>query len=172
MASVPVWPPSADVASSRHAAPRAVSASRYSNCTLQQGADCPAADVVGAGPLASTTDQSFGRDIRLLKPAEYKRVFDSAVRVTSRYLTFLARANELGHPRLGLAISKKAVRRAVDRNRIKRQLRESFRLHQHELGGIDIVVMARAGNKEWDWHEMQTSLDTKWRELRKRCKGS
>ena len=114
----------------------------------------------------------FGRDLRLLKPAEYKRVFDGATRVTTRYLTLLARPNDLGHPRLGLAISRKSVKNAVDRNRIKRRVRESFRHNQGLLGGIDIVVMARGGIAAWDWEELRSTLDSKWRELRKRCKNS
>lgn len=44
---------------------------------------------------------------------------------------------------LGLAIAKKQIRRAVDRNRLKRLIRESFRHHKAELQGYDIVVMAR-----------------------------
>ena len=114
----------------------------------------------------------FGRNLRLLKPAEYKRVFDSATRVATRYLTLLARPNDLGHPRLGLAISRKSVRSAVNRNRIKRQVRESFRLNQELLGGIDVVIMARGGIEAWDWQELRSTLDDKWRELKKRCKNS
>lgn len=115
---------------------------------------------------------SFGRDLRLLNPADYKKVFDGATRVATRYLTLLARPNDLGHPRLGLAISRKSVKSAVKRNCLKRQVRESFRHHQVELGGIDIVVMARSGVAEWNWQDLRTTLDAKWQELRKRCKNS
>jgi ribonuclease P protein component len=45
--------------------------------------------------------------------------------------------------RLGLAVSKKALRRAVDRNRMKRQIREAFRQRRARLAGQDIVVMVR-----------------------------
>jgi len=63
----------------------------------------------------------------------YTFVFGNAKRFGNKSLTVLARQNDLGHPRLGLAISKKSAKRAVDRNRIKRVFRESFRLHQHTL---------------------------------------
>ena len=52
-------------------------------------------------------------------------------------------SNRKSHPRLGLAISKKIIRKAVDRNRVKRMIRESFRLNQQQLGCFDIVVLAK-----------------------------
>lgn len=53
----------------------------------------------------------------------------------------LYRSNGLDRPRLGLAISKKCARRAIDRNRLKRLARESFRRAYRRLPGVDIVVM-------------------------------
>ena len=69
----------------------------------------------------------FPKRARLLKPAEFSRVFKKAHRSSDRQLTILAAPNDLDYPRLGLAISKKHAKRAVDRNRIKRIVRESFR---------------------------------------------
>jgi ribonuclease P protein component len=54
-----------------------------------------------------------------------------------------ARRNGLGRPRLGLAVSRKAAPRAVDRNYAKRIAREVFRQRQAALGGADIVVRLR-----------------------------
>lgn len=54
------------------------------------------------------------------------------------------------NPKLGLAIAKKRAKRAVDRNRLKRVARESFRHHSHQLDGLELVVMNRdaaAGEK-------------------------
>jgi len=55
----------------------------------------------------------------------------------------MAAANGLGHARLGLIVPKKIIATAVDRNRVKRLLREAFRLNQHMLGGIDVVARVR-----------------------------
>lgn len=56
-----------------------------------------------------------------------------------------ARANELGHPRLGIAISRKCSPRAVTRNRIKRAIREVFRTRKQALGGLDLVFLGQPG---------------------------
>lgn len=108
----------------------------------------------------------------MLRPADYKRVFDNACRVGNRHLTILATANGLDHPRLGLAIARKHVRRAVDRNRIKRQVRETFRTTQDAIGPLDVVVLARPGAQRLTAAELRTALETLWRELAHRCANS
>ncbi|MES9887232.1 MAG: ribonuclease P protein component [Candidatus Sedimenticola sp. 20ELBAFRAG] len=110
----------------------------------------------------------FPRSARLLKPAEFSRVFDRPKKSVDEFFTVLFRAGDLEEPRLGLAISKKNVRRAVDRNLIKRLIRESFRLHQHTLGGLDIVVMARRNLPFDDRAGLRHSLDKHWSNLVKR----
>ncbi len=85
----------------------------------------------------------FKRTSRLLNAADYQNVFEQPLRAVDKYFTVLAKANQTNESRLGLAISKKNARRAVDRNRIKRIARENFRIHQGELAGLDFVVMAK-----------------------------
>lgn len=146
-------------------------ASPYSKSLLQPAVGGTALVDAGSQKVGEVVDYRFSREVRLLKPVEYKQVFDGGVRYVMRTLTLLARRNDLGYARLGLAISRKTLRRAVDRNSVKRQVRESFRYHQHEVEGLDIVVMARAAIKECNWQELRQSLDCKWQELHKRCKG-
>lgn len=52
----------------------------------------------------------------------------------------MARPNQVGHPRLGMVIAKRLLARAVDRNRVKRCVRESFRQVLQELPACDFVV--------------------------------
>ncbi|RLJ19106.1 ribonuclease P protein component [bacterium endosymbiont of Escarpia laminata] len=112
---------------------------------------------------------SFPRRLRLLKPDEYRRVFSRAERSTDNLFLVLARENGLEFARLGLAISKKNTRRAVDRNRLKRLVRESFRLNQDLLAGLDIVVLNRRGKLLMDNHRYTASLLRHWKRLVERC---
>jgi ribonuclease P protein component len=74
------------------------------------------------------------------------------------YFTVLVSRRDGGPARLGLAISKKQVRRAVDRNRLKRLAREVFRHHRAELAGNDLVVMARSAAVAADSVRLSESL--------------
>lgn len=115
---------------------------------------------------------SFPRHVRLLKPDEFSRVFKEPIRSTDRLLTILAVTNDACHARLGLAISKKNAKRAVDRNRIKRLVRESFRLHMHKMPDIDLVVMAKPVTKNADNQQILQSLQQHWHRLKKLCEKS
>jgi ribonuclease P protein component len=80
---------------------------------------------------------------RLRTPAQYAAVYDARVREVRGPLVVFALPNALGHPRLGLSVSRK-VGVAVKRNRIRRLLREAFRHMQHDLPrGYDWVVVVR-----------------------------
>lgn len=122
--------------------------------------------------MEKSLDLKYGKfpgHVRLLKPAEYSRVFKNPVRSSDRLLTILAVANDKGQARLGLAISKKNAKRAVDRNRIKRLIRESFRLHQCDLPAIDLVVMAKPVTKSAENQQILQSLQQHWNRLKKQC---
>ena len=102
----------------------------------------------------------FGREKRLLTPQQFKAVFDSASnKVSGKSVLLLARNNLLEHPRLGLVIGKKSVKLAVERNRIKRQIRESFRHNQDILNGVDIVIVARRGIADLSNIELRQQFD-------------
>jgi len=75
------------------------------------------------------------------------------------------RDNGLDHARLGLAISKRVSKRAVERNRIKRLLRESFRRVRHQLPAVDMMVMAREQAAGVPGPQLLAELDGLWKKL-------
>lgn len=88
----------------------------------------------------------FDRFRRLLVPADFKAVFDNAtIKVSHRHLLLLAIPSQRQLPRLGIVASKKNTRQAHQRNRLKRHLREHFRLNQQQLGSVDIVALVKPG---------------------------
>ncbi|QQD22820.1 ribonuclease P protein component [Venatoribacter cucullus] len=114
------------------------------------------------------SETSFLRSARLLKPAEFKRVFDNTEwRSSSPQLLLLATANEQNQARLGFVLAKKQIKRAVDRNRVKRIIRESFRHHQQQLDALDFVVLGRSGLAELDNQQIRAMIDALWFRLKR-----
>ncbi len=87
-------------------------------------------------------DQSFPKTYRILKRSEFTRVYARGRRLIGHYLVVHALPNSLGHPRLGLTVTKKSGK-AVVRNRWKRLVREAFRRNRIFLPSMDIVVTVR-----------------------------
>ena len=83
----------------------------------------------------------------------------------------MARANGLGHSRLGLAVSREKIRKAVFRNSLKRLIRESFRVNHDILAGLDLVVVPQGKVDTSDRRALRESLDLHWRKV-STCKKS
>jgi len=110
--------------------------------------------------------QGFGRHYRLTQKGDYSRVFSGGSRQSSRLFTVLFRENGLSHPRLGLAIAKKSLKRAVDRNRVKRILRARFREAIAELPGVDVVFISRPPLAQATKAELHQIVEKHLRRLR------
>jgi ribonuclease P protein component len=88
---------------------------------------------------------TFSKDKRLQTPADFQAVFaDTILRARTAYFTMLARPNERECARLGVIVAKRIIRRAVGRNAIRRLIRESFRINQCRLVGLDVIVLVRS----------------------------
>lgn len=112
----------------------------------------------------------FPRQLRLLNSADFRTVFDRVdVKAPSEHCLMLARRNEHDAPRIGFILSKKNIKHAVQRNRVKRFTRDYLRLHQHELPALDIVFMGRKGIDQLTDEQLHKLLSKQFNKLSKRA---
>lgn len=109
-------------------------------------------------------NNAFDKARRLLSKKDYDYVFSKAQKMANHHFTILYRVNEIGYARLGLAISKKMIAKAHDRNRVKRILRETFRT-RHQLPAIDIIVLAKSGVSKVANAQLIDNLEKAWNKL-------
>ena len=107
----------------------------------------------------------FTRDHRLLTSSDYRRVFDDAeYKVSCRYILMLAiRHKSLS--RLGVVVSKKNISKAVQRNRVKRLVRESFRRTKSQIPNLDVVVLIRRGIEGLPNVIISSKMEFLWKDL-------
>jgi ribonuclease P protein component len=105
------------------------------------------------------------REARIRRAGDFAILRQASGRLGGRCFSVRYRQNDVGHARLGLAISKRVSKRAVDRNRIKRLVRESFRRMRAQLPAVDLMVMARAEACAQPGAVLLAELDTLWRKL-------
>lgn len=108
--------------------------------------------------------QTFSRKRRLIKKSDYDNVFQGANKVATAHFILFFRRNTLGYSRLGLALSRKKIAKAHDRNRIKRLLRESFRYDV--LPSVDIVVLAKQDASKVNHKVLLGQLSLAWEKIR------
>jgi ribonuclease P protein component len=85
----------------------------------------------------------FIRQAKIVKTDDFSSVFNLRKRIASQHLVMRYRLNEANMPRLGLIVSKKTAKLAVQRNYMRRVLRELFRLNQQHLLQVDLVVQVQ-----------------------------
>lgn len=112
----------------------------------------------------------FGKDRRILRADDYREVFKGATfRRGQKEFLLLARHNDRSFHRLGLAVAKKHVRLATQRNRIKRGAREAFRQMCSDEPGLDIIFLTRPGASAADKRVFIRDLP---RQLQQLCRAT
>lgn len=109
-----------------------------------------------------TPRQAFTAGHRIRKRNEYQRVYEQGRKVSSKSFTLFTLQNGLGRPRLGITVTRRCGG-AVQRNRVKRLLREWFRKRQRELPSQDVVVNAREGMHRMTLEEISREMNGRFR---------
>jgi ribonuclease P protein component len=118
--------------------------------------------------LPATTGR-LRREARLSDKPQFDRVYREGQRVSDVLFTVIARPNGLGHARLGLSVGIRSAGCAVNRNRVKRVVRERFRLSQQELPPVDVVVNARQGAGNATRAQLAASITVLFARMTQRC---
>ncbi len=108
---------------------------------------------------------SLPRTARLLKAGDFAALRGNSKRISVRH--FLAEFSPNDQPtcRLGQAVSRRVSKRAVDRNRIKRLVRESYRHVRSELPCVDILMIARSSAVKTPSSDLREDLAILWKKL-------
>lgn len=114
----------------------------------------------------------FSPQRRLRRKIEFDAAYAEGRRFGDAFFGMVARANAADGPRLGLAVATKVAGSSVERNRIRRLIRESFRLRQRGLPAVDVVVSARARVRGAGNAELAASLELLWNKLIDQCASS
>jgi len=112
----------------------------------------------------------LGKSQRLLQSSQFKSVFGRKIAVHGQFFSLHVAPNEIGFPRLGITVSRRVSKRAVQRNRIKRQIRESFRASQYELMPMDCIVISKIGSADICNANLRIELDNLWPKADQKCR--
>jgi len=109
----------------------------------------------------------FGRDLRITRKREYAKIYELGERFDKEWMKILALPRQDCRVRVGLTVSRR-IGGAVERNRVRRLLREAIRLNREKIGvGADIVVVAKPGIAELSYHQVEQLVIRYFEELGK-----
>jgi ribonuclease P protein component len=111
-------------------------------------------------------------ELRLRRKAQFEAAYANGRRLGDGYFSVTVSPNKAGIPRVGLAVAVKVAGNSVKRNRIRRLIRESFRLSQLEIPPVDLIVSARPRARDASNAELRASLAALWDKVRKQCASS
>lgn len=98
------------------------------------------------------------KKLRLKSNRDFRNTYDKGKSFANKYLVIFFRKNGLDNSRLGVAVTKK-LGNSVVRNKVKRRIREAYRLNNHRIKeGFDIVILSRVSAKEVGYKEIESAL--------------
>lgn len=107
--------------------------------------------------------------LRLRRKSDFDAAYARGRRIGDGFFAVTVTVNQTDSPRLGLAVAVRAAGGAVARNRIRRIIRESFRLHQREIPAVDLVVSIRPRARDASGAALRESLAALWKKVGEQC---
>jgi ribonuclease P protein component len=105
------------------------------------------------------------KQAKLIKTDDFSSVFNLRKRIANTHLVMRYRPNASNKPRLGLIVAKKTAKLAVQRNYMRRVLRELFRLNQYNLPAVDLVIQVQKVFEKPDFFEIKQQFDALCKKL-------
>ncbi len=105
------------------------------------------------------------KQAKLVKTDDFSSVFNLRKRIANKHLVMRYSPNGNTSARLGLIVAKKTAKGAVQRNYMRRVLRELFRLNQHQLPALDVVIQVQKVFKKPDFFEIKQEFDALCKKL-------
>jgi ribonuclease P protein component len=102
----------------------------------------------------------LSRRHRFAERGSYGTVLKSGHKLRGRFATLHAGRSPSGHSRLGIALTRKMIPAAIERNRVRRLVRETFRRHGAKLLPMDCVVTLRQAVQAADFALFRSELGT------------
>jgi ribonuclease P protein component len=99
------------------------------------------------------------KQAKIVKTDDFSSVFSLRKRIASPHLVMRYKPNDLNRPRLGLIVGKKTAKLAVWRNYMKRVLRELFRINQHQLPALDLVIQVQKPFEKADFLQIKQEFE-------------
>jgi ribonuclease P protein component len=112
------------------------------------------------------------KQAKMIKTDDFSSVFNFRKRISLQYLVMHYQPNTLVRPRLGLVVGKKTAKLAVHRNYMRRVLREFFRLNQHEICHVDLIIRVQKKFGKVDFTRIKQEFDTLTAKLNQRVNTS
>jgi ribonuclease P protein component len=101
----------------------------------------------------------LAKQAKMIKTDDFSSVFNFRKRFSLKYLVMHYQPNNLQRARLGLVVGKKTAKLAVSRNYMRRVLREFFRLNQHDICHVDLIIRVQKKFDKVDFFQIKQEFD-------------
>jgi ribonuclease P protein component len=112
------------------------------------------------------------KQAKLIKTDDFSSVFNFRKRLSAQHLAIHYQPNTEQHARLGLVVGKKIAKLAVNRNYMRRVLRELFRTQQHEICHVDLVVRVQKKFDQVSFMQIKQEFNSLIAKLNQRVKAN